>query len=492
MTTKVLRPDRCVMPDGNRCSACIEDIALEQQLKELEKSMEKIHIKRRALRTVMNQNHDRLIHRFPHEIASRIFFYYSLDNRCLETYAKTNTLFLGAVCQKWRQLAWGTPEVWTSIYINHCKVIYQWNNNAEQLLAEWLERSASLPLTILFFGPPNGDSAVYCVVTDLLNKHSARWYDIELDIPARHLHLLGNYSQQNILHRLVISPSISSNNVISTFRMKCSPTELKLICLSLKCVDILWNNLTVVRLSSLALDEFFEALRRAPHLTTITLLYMNPPSGTFSIPDTRISFPHVRSLELCGIESEVVLGQVFDLVCLPSLEKWALHWCPFLLKKMASFIESSSFGLKTFRFATHDVSDQIHNLLRYLPSIKVLQLELFFTVIPPTEVSFFELLSSPSETAFLPQLQTLKFGHDSLVSLESLPQIFSASHRQSLRLEVDYYGSEAVKDETAARFLELADEGFNLRVLRCEEADMIEEYRVKRRSQREQRSRVQE
>jgi hypothetical protein len=135
MTTKVLRPDRCIMPDRNRCSACTEDIALEQQLKELERSMEKIHIKRRALRTVMNPNHDHLIHRFPPEIASRIFFYYSLFTRFLETYAKTNTLFLGAVCQKWRQLAWATPEVWTWIYINR-KVIYRWNDIAAKLLAE--------------------------------------------------------------------------------------------------------------------------------------------------------------------------------------------------------------------------------------------------------------------------------------------------------------------------------------------------------------------
>ena len=101
MTSKVLLSDRCVMPDGNRCSACTKDIALEQQLKELAKSMEKICIKRRTLRTVMNQNHDHLIHRFPPEIASQIFFYYSLTSSCLDTHEKTNTLRLGAICQKW-------------------------------------------------------------------------------------------------------------------------------------------------------------------------------------------------------------------------------------------------------------------------------------------------------------------------------------------------------------------------------------------------------
>jgi hypothetical protein len=150
---------------------------------------------------------------------------------------------------------------------------------------------------------------------------------------------------------------------------------------------------------------------------------------------------------------------------------------------MISFVELSSIGLKIFRtFGNREGSDQIHDLLPYLPSIEVLQLGFCLEDKPPTKVLFFELLCSPSETAFLPHLQTLKFNHDLLVSWESLPQIFSALHRQSLRLEVDYHSRAVIEDKIAARFLERIDEGFNLRVLRDGEADMIEEYRVKRRS----------
>ena len=134
---------------------------------------------------------------------------------------------------------------------------------------------------------------------------------------------------------------------------------------------------------------------------------------------------------------------------------------------MILFIESSSFWLKTFRIiGDSDIPDQIHYLLQHLPSIKVLELGFFVEDNPPIEILFFELLCSPSETGFLPHLQTLKFNHGLLVPFESLPRIFSASHHQSLKLEVDYSSTEAVKDETAARFLELVDEGSNLRVLR--------------------------
>ena len=91
---------------------------------------------------------------------------------------------------------------------------------------------------------------------------------------------------------------------------------------------------------------------------------------------------------------------------------------------------------------------------------------------PPTEILFFELLCSPSETASLPHLQTSKFDHDLLVPLESL---LSASHHQSLGLRVDHQSISGIEDETAPGFLGIVDEGFDLRVLRDGHADMIEE-----------------
>jgi hypothetical protein len=63
--------------DGRPCSACTEEIELEKEKKELEIRIKKIYIRRRALRTAMNENHDPFIHKFPPEIASHIFMQYS-------------------------------------------------------------------------------------------------------------------------------------------------------------------------------------------------------------------------------------------------------------------------------------------------------------------------------------------------------------------------------------------------------------------------------
>src|SRR6266567_1052817 len=79
--TRVFRPEQCMALDGKTCSACAEDIELEQAIKALGSCTKKKHQKRRALRTVMNENHDPFIHKFPPEISFQIFIQYAIASR---------------------------------------------------------------------------------------------------------------------------------------------------------------------------------------------------------------------------------------------------------------------------------------------------------------------------------------------------------------------------------------------------------------------------
>jgi hypothetical protein len=114
---KFLRPEQCAVWDGKPCAACDEDIELEKEKKELEIRIEKIDLRRRALRTVMNENHDCLIPRFPLEIASDIFIRYAPPSALFDKDDRSTPLYLGAVCQKWRELAWATPQLWSSLLV---------------------------------------------------------------------------------------------------------------------------------------------------------------------------------------------------------------------------------------------------------------------------------------------------------------------------------------------------------------------------------------
>ena len=112
------RPRSCTLMEGGPCRACEESAAIYHQIKQLEKEIDKLKEKRRALATTMNANHDPFIHKFPPEIGSHIFHLClpSLDSQISDLWwrqmAEWNVpLRLGAVCRKWRQLAWATSKV---------------------------------------------------------------------------------------------------------------------------------------------------------------------------------------------------------------------------------------------------------------------------------------------------------------------------------------------------------------------------------------------
>ncbi|KAJ7511157.1 hypothetical protein B0H11DRAFT_867379 [Mycena galericulata] len=84
---------------------------------------------------------------------------------------------LTKVCSRWRQLAIGTPSLWTKIEL----VLDRWSDRRTQLLSSFLERSASLPLTINVraFRDFVEDDGVGLI---LLAKHSDRWQTVSFSI----------------------------------------------------------------------------------------------------------------------------------------------------------------------------------------------------------------------------------------------------------------------------------------------------------------------
>jgi len=192
---KVLRPEKCVVwgDHPSSCAACTEDMELEKEMKGLEDLIEKIKTKRRAPRTAMNRNHDHLVHKFPPEIVSQIFMQYAPTGAFFgdRSNDRSHPLYLGVVCQKWRQLAWATPELWSmlrfgfrlnGVHDTSYKVL-------PQLVTECLERSASLPLTV-DFSTQNVRDSVHSEVINILNNYSARWHDVHFDLPKQHLRRL--------------------------------------------------------------------------------------------------------------------------------------------------------------------------------------------------------------------------------------------------------------------------------------------------------------
>jgi len=468
--------------DGKPCSACTEDIELEKVKKELEIKIKKLNNRRRTLRTAMNENHDPLIHKFPPEIASHIFIQYSPPSTFFKELDTNNPLYLGAVCQKWRQLAWATPELWTSLsIIPNAKY-----NSIDHppLVNEWLERSASLPLTIRLedhWGWFDDDD----MMINILNKHSARWLDLQLNLPARHLHRFSGSSQGNILGRLSLCypPHPPGPSEFSTFSMKSkpSPIVLTLRTVGLSHVDIGWNNLTNAWVAGIGVDECFELIRRAPLLENLKLQAIDPSSSIFSIPDTRIVHRQLNYLGLFNIK-EGVLVQLLDLLCLPSLEQWIHDLSPFPLENMIAFTGCFSSCLQIFKINIDkiDYHHQVIALLSHLSSLKFLELR---AIEQHLEEDLIILLCVCAESPrYLPHLQSLEFLCKFNFPWKSLPPIFALPRWQTLRVRVKPLLKLVIDPTDIKLLLELVDKEYDFGVVK-DGKDWLQEY-VKRQRTR--------
>ena len=135
----------------------------------------------------MDKIHDLLTRRVPRKIASHIFAQCISSNP--SPYQRAfimQPLVLGAVCQSWRDIAWTTPQLWTTIVI----VIgpTRDSNSQLELLEQWIARSGHLPLDISFRTPMNPEALIveplFYPLIDLVNRYSSRWQGLYLFVSS--------------------------------------------------------------------------------------------------------------------------------------------------------------------------------------------------------------------------------------------------------------------------------------------------------------------
>jgi len=468
----------CVMLEGNGCSACVERAAIRDKIKRLEEELIKLEAKYHALGTTMNAIHDPFIHKFPPEIGSYIF-HLGLPQLNLEPIfpERDRTVFfrvlrLGAVCRKWRQLAWATPNLWEILSI--VPPLERMHNVARSwpgLINEWLGRSGELPLTISFaynqneFDDPEEFDGALERIIEVLTLHSSRWRNLRLYVDPRTLERLSgsmHLSQLLRLHILVYAAepsSLSTQKIVMKSRP--FPTFLRLENLSPKSIDIGWNNITTASLSMLTTDECAEVFRRAPALEHFHLDEFPYSDGSIAHVNSFIIHPRIRSLNL-PIEARDFL----NMINVPFLEEWTQHvnGDTFLVTAMVSLLQRSSCCLKILNL--QDITPSQNQLVTLFQATPFLErLEMHFR---RHNVAVYDILvrifDSPpdqysSHDSFLPRVQFLEFRGPWRVapfSWDRIPDLYRLGHRCSLTLKSVINASET-SDETAMELLKLVD-----------------------------------
>jgi hypothetical protein len=516
------QPVACTRLEGGPCSVCKEREAIREQIKQLEKEITKLKAKHDALGSRMNAIHDPFIDKLPPEIGSHIFRLClpTLDFEDNHIWPKATmflkVLRLGAVCRRWRQLAWATPDLWDTQYVRISpSMTRSVVESLPGLLREWLSRSGMRPLTIFFHhsGCPEQsedsspsddfsdestaeiwDSAADSVI-EIINLHSGRWRNLHLNVGADIPERLCGSTQPNQL--LFLNLGIDGGRPPTpkfVMKSKPFPTQLSLHNFPPTTIDIGWEKITRAILCDLTADECLEVLKRAPLLKYCQVQLWRHATVN---PGTTILHRRLRLLN-----SSYSGTRFLEAINVPSLEEWthSTEDNPLPVTAMVSLLKRSGCCLKIVNLK-HVLApaDDLSVLFQAMPSLERLRLQ-FWSVkdaggvmddflarifnSPPCNTTI------PSEGAtresFLPRLQFLECtaGSGTVMapfSWNHVPQLYRQGHRRSLTLKSAAKESH-ISDETALQLLKLADEGVDLQILDATTqagGDFLENFRKK-------------
>ena len=169
----------------SRCGDALEEgCDLWDQFAGLDALLERLRLKCYDLKRKINRLQSPIVHQLPPDVMSTIFEFCLPDFAVhqLYPYPKDDLsipLSLGAICNYWREIAWSTPSLWSSLVV---RVPSKYDSHmATGIAQEWLARSGRLPLSICILSTSYNDAV--SALADIINQYSARWSDLDLYIP---------------------------------------------------------------------------------------------------------------------------------------------------------------------------------------------------------------------------------------------------------------------------------------------------------------------
>ncbi|KAJ3516031.1 hypothetical protein NLJ89_g1371 [Agrocybe chaxingu] len=458
-----------------------------------------------VLRSEYNRAHDHFTHRLPPEIISRVFGF------CASREGELSPFDLGAVCKRWREIAWSTPQLWTSLDVdlNWLEINSQ---TRSWLIQEWLSRSGELPLSISVTYVKTDMAplplAILENILDVLNRFSRRWRDLDLSIPFALLPALcGDGDGVSILNTLRISPPEILDDaeeelvhrLAYPFQITNASPSLQRVAITsfpFSMVGINWQNVTDVSFDDIPIYDFHSLLREARNLIKC-IVDIKDDGSRFSAPPS-IERPCLIDLDI-GLHQtfQTSPSLIFDPISLPRLKKVTYRpgYQPFAA--FAAFIERSRCSLEAL------ILDEVHegegmdiilmnedalwNLLWNLRTLTTLVFN-----IPVVAKKFFDLLyipysptTNPDQPIFLPQITSIR--HDCDEVMFSWDRVIrSATSRLKLRgedgqpilrlLEFQVHELERLDELLVARICHTVASGVEIRIKRGLE-DVLETHR---------------
>ena len=474
-------------------NASDETVDAWDELAQLDALMTRLSIKRSDLKRKINQFQSLIIRQLPPDVTSTIFEFCLPDFEDFQLARSPQDLSvplsLGAVCTYWREIAWSTHTLWSSLVVHVIPSKRDWQTTIVQ---EWLARSGQLPLSIRILGFPRTAKACEPAVAALaesLNQYSTRWSHFDLSIP-RSLYRYFHATYAPILKYIRFYPREDQYNPSTDFHINCP--RLQRVWLS-QCspntINIQWDNITHLYLDAMRLSNCFLILRKT--LPRLVFLSFSSFGGTELAEEPVVT--SLRSLRVDMIDdSETIL---LDTLLCPHMEELSLgplcksdfDFAP--LKPIISLIERSSCSLQIFTVdITVDIfetdferamDESLMSLLQLTPSLTKLSIitSNHYAHTRSRQWNISELvvkvLSSQKaicQERFLPKLEILEYTgelwhHLPRRNLPFLPSPTDDALQGSLRLiKLDISRASHVPVDTVPFFMSLIKQGITVNI----------------------------
>ncbi|KAJ7074021.1 hypothetical protein C8F01DRAFT_1098994 [Mycena amicta] len=299
--------------------------ALDAEIRHLENALNALHSERKLIQDRLD-SYTYPVLTLPNEIVAEIFVQYLPSYpACPPILGDGSPTKLAQLCSHWRQIAHGTPTLWRAIELFVSRPF----SDVFQLetMENWLERSCTLPLSIII-----GKEAYYGHLRDMalnhLLAHRARWERVMLSLPsdnASSIHLEG---PMPMLLQLDVQYDYISR--LDTLFGSLHVPRLHTAFLDLyqlpqgRCPQNLpWGQLTKLFLSNTHAEPALAILRETTDLVYCRLRLNQSASGS----DSRLlHLPRLETLMIEGNSDEsVFVVEFLDTFRAPALKRFSIE-----------------------------------------------------------------------------------------------------------------------------------------------------------------------
>ncbi|KAF9467520.1 hypothetical protein BDZ94DRAFT_1318511 [Collybia nuda] len=442
---------------------------VEDEILHLETQLRKRLDQRQALKQLINAQSSPLL-RLPFDVLSEIslIMFPELD---ISAYDSTTPLLLGSICKTWRDLAWATPRLWSTILVKVKNPENYYHPPKVNLLEEWLLRSRELPVSIhLALTKPRKprDATIMWQIMSLIARCSERWQHINLDIPyffnKDFCPVPKGYSQLQ---------SLRVSGLVWNFPQDLDPFEAAPVLREVSLQNYMGglfpaSSISHLTVESVSIHECLMLLQRHPNLVNCTFGsistfdFNSTPLPTtvdaLSLEFLKLSFTHM------GAEAASLL---LDKLFVPSLCDLTLSVYKDVspIDNLVSLVQRSSCRLTRLGLLYMNISDtQLVEGLAVLPSLRELELRVAAFGTRIIKQLTLDSNQDPSVPVFLPNLKMLSLtlgDQNTIDSIALVAMVRSRWRRQESAGDAEVNnGSRA---ESIARL-----EAFNITAIDCD------------------------